>query len=425
MLNMDAASYLTYMRTPSTDMPAGVEGGATGPWSCPACTLENPPNARSCGACEGPRPKGHSGKPHPEERCANARSVKETAFYDQLGVEPDASSAQIKKAYYKLARQCHPDKNPDDEQAKERFQQLSNAYQVLSDEDLRAKYDVSGSAGLDEQSKMDSKSFYMMMFGSEEFEPLVGRMNVLSMMGIDDEEDEPPADVDKHLYEAARGELRTWHREVTCAINLVDLLEPFVSGQLTEDNFRHKLEAQGCELCRSAMGGALLGCIGYLYKQQGTKQLGTSAVSGGVSERLHGAAASVEQKFLATKNYASAAAAGYAAATSARKAADEGTGSIQEKSEAQRKATEKMIMTMWYATIIEISYLLRKVCKKVTHDTSIEKEKRKKRALGMIIAGEVFLKRSKESDSGALEEMMRHLDSISATAPHEDQGEGS
>lgn len=51
-------------------------------------------------------------------------------FYELLGVPRDASSDTIKRRYYILARKMHPDKNPDDPQAKERFQRLAEAYQV-------------------------------------------------------------------------------------------------------------------------------------------------------------------------------------------------------------------------------------------------------------------------------------------------------
>ena len=55
----------------------------------------------------------------------------ETAFYELLGVPPDASTAQIRKAYYQKARSCHPDKHPGDPAKEAEFKQLSEAYQTL------------------------------------------------------------------------------------------------------------------------------------------------------------------------------------------------------------------------------------------------------------------------------------------------------
>ncbi len=62
-------------------------------------------------------------------------------FYRVLGVPEDADKDQIRKAYRKLAKQYHPDANPGDEKAQERFQEIGEAYAVLSDEEKRKKYD--------------------------------------------------------------------------------------------------------------------------------------------------------------------------------------------------------------------------------------------------------------------------------------------
>src|SRR5947209_18668163 len=64
-----------------------------------------------------------------------------TDYYKTLGVGKNASDAEIKKAYRKLARQYHPDKNPGDKRAEERFKEISQAYDVLSDADKRKQYD--------------------------------------------------------------------------------------------------------------------------------------------------------------------------------------------------------------------------------------------------------------------------------------------
>jgi molecular chaperone DnaJ len=65
-------------------------------------------------------------------------------LYDTLGVAKGASQDEIKKAYRKLARQYHPDKNPGDQEAEDRFKEVQGAYDVLSDEEKRKQYDRFG-----------------------------------------------------------------------------------------------------------------------------------------------------------------------------------------------------------------------------------------------------------------------------------------
>lgn len=65
----------------------------------------------------------------------------EKDFYKTLGVDKDIAGAELKKAYRKLARKYHPDSNPGDKAAEEKFKEISEAYDVLSDEKTRAEYD--------------------------------------------------------------------------------------------------------------------------------------------------------------------------------------------------------------------------------------------------------------------------------------------
>ncbi|MEM8778253.1 MAG: J domain-containing protein [Cyanobacteria bacterium P01_G01_bin.49] len=108
-------------------------------------------------------------------------------FYAILGVNKNASAEEIKKAFRKLAVKYHPDRNPDDKQAEERFKEISEAYEVLSDVEKRKKYDQfgqywkqAGQSGWPQGSAgVDMGGFDFSQYGNfEEFiNELLGRFN--------------------------------------------------------------------------------------------------------------------------------------------------------------------------------------------------------------------------------------------------------
>ena len=80
-------------------------------------------------------------------------------LYDTLGVQKGASAEEIKKAYRKLAAQYHPDKNPGDASAEEKFKEVQNAYDVLSDAEKRKQYDSFGADGRSGGQGFDPRNF--------------------------------------------------------------------------------------------------------------------------------------------------------------------------------------------------------------------------------------------------------------------------
>ncbi|KAJ8099184.1 X-domain of DnaJ-containing-domain-containing protein [Lipomyces tetrasporus] len=149
--------------------------------------------------------------------------VVDTTYYDCLGVTPDATALEIKKAYRKKAILLHPDKNPNDETAHVKFQEVGEAYQVLSDPQLRKQYDQFGKdkampdAGFD-----DPAEFFTSIFGGEAFYDIIGELSLIKELTktieitqLDEEEDAsvmsettevPPTDA---AYEAPSGFTRS------------------------------------------------------------------------------------------------------------------------------------------------------------------------------------------------------------------------
>ena len=70
-------------------------------------------------------------------------------YYEVLGLQKGASEDEIKKAFRKMAMKYHPDKNPGNKEAEEKFKEVNEAYSVLSDPDKKSKYDRFGHAGVD------------------------------------------------------------------------------------------------------------------------------------------------------------------------------------------------------------------------------------------------------------------------------------
>ena len=74
-------------------------------------------------------------------------------LYEVLGISKDANQSEIKKAYRKKAKEYHPDKNPDDKEAEQMFKDVAYAYEILSDENKKARYDSGGHDALNWNSQ--------------------------------------------------------------------------------------------------------------------------------------------------------------------------------------------------------------------------------------------------------------------------------
>lgn len=193
------------------------------------------------------------------------KNVMDREYYDILGVEPEATSSEIKKAYYLKARQNHPDRNPDDPAANEKFQKIGQAYQVLGDEKLREAYDTKGKPAVNGVPSLDAGVLYTLIFGSDAFESLIGELSIAAQMKV-------VTDSTSVSNELLR--FRQRKREIQLAMALASRLDVYVEGDETQ--FIENAKKEASELSESSrLGVALLNLIGSVYEERARSHLST------------------------------------------------------------------------------------------------------------------------------------------------------
>jgi len=113
----------------------------------------------------------------------NIIKIVDTEYYDILGIQPTATETEIKKAYRKMALKYHPDKNLNEEDANEKFKKISEAYQILSDPNLRANYDKNGKTN--NESFIDPTEFFKQQFGNDNFSDFIGDISFTDQLSDD------------------------------------------------------------------------------------------------------------------------------------------------------------------------------------------------------------------------------------------------
>jgi len=318
----------------------------------------------------------------------SAYGVKEAELYDLLGVKPNATPNEIKKGYYKRAQVLHPDKNPGNEQAKAQFQAVGEAYQILSDEQLRANYDKHGRAGVDAAPKMDSAALFAMIFGSEKFKQYTGDLQITDQMMQEEKFPEPLV------------AFRQTKREVQCAVDLAAKLQSFVEGH--EDEWTHKVMEEAKELSEAAFGATLLHAIAYIYVEQAQLRLGLKD-GGKMFRSMHVSGHNMMMKYQALQ-------AGLRMATMAQQmqaGQKEGEGKLTPEQQAELAGL--MVEALWQVTVIDIEDTLRHVCWRVCEDLGISKEDRVKRTKGLLALGMIFEKASAEKAKGGVDEFKQKM----------------
>lgn len=387
-----------------------------GAWVDDTCNLRE----EAAKAAQEDREDDDDGSPGSDGR--PSRKVADTGFYDIIGVKPNASPAEIKKAYYKAALRLHPDKNQDDPEASKKFQQLAQAYQVLSDPKLRDRYDQMGVEGVSDEKlpNIDPVLFFSMLFGAEQFEKYIGKLYLA--MQTDHITKDLQKDFERHsqnpdgtsgrevLGSSLEREMR-WSsdkkdqqmkrqqfvREVQCAAQLVSRLDRWVSGR-NQDGWVTSILQEATELSQVSFGGRLLRTIGGVYEaaaDQFFMSLRGNFTVENYAQSWKDSAYSAKVKVQAMSSVAKSA---YAVKQMHDVA---GVGMAEEdqakKDEAARVALSSFetslpvfLQTIWDISQLDIESTVRKVCEKVLKDVSVPWQIRYRRAEALLRLGRIF-----------------------------------
>lgn len=337
--------------------------------------------------------------------------VAETELYDLLECPPSASPAELKKAYYRQAKRCHPDIHPGDEELAARFRKLAEAYQVLSDPDIRRKYDIEGKAGLkgNPLSNIDPSVFFGLLFGCQEFAPWIGELELAmqanQLTTVKKQPNRRRKTLSKNILqdsgEDERLRQRQHLREVRCACNLRGQLGGWVDQEAGgQESWEASMRQVAAELAKSEGGPDLLAVLGESYQCRARRYLATER-AGPLSPA--GLAISVQLVWLRMKRQT----------TFARKAArnmvklmwrmradakklkaQKLTGEEQQRRFAQaafHEALPTVLETGWGMVIKDVDSTTRKVVQLLLCDKSVEAATRLQRAKALQRLGEIFL----------------------------------
>lgn len=356
----------------------------------------------------------------------SGRKVKDTKYYDLLSVPTNATSSEIKKAYYKEARKCHPDKNPDNPEAHAKFQDLGKAYQILSDDQLRAAYDRDGESDESQPNMdIDAKVFFNVMFGSALVQPYIGELWISSTadtvlkvaMQANASDDGAGIDADlMKMLDKNSTKITKAKQTLRCcdiAIHLRSRIQKYVDSEVGEVAFRNELKEEAANIVAGAYGSVYATTIGNALKLECQEYIGSHKFGiDGLSAQMKKGASSIGNDIkLATSAFRSYQEAQKLSKTMAEDSIEnEDSATHESKENSDEKSKKKIEMKdvessipiflelAWAINVKDINKTLKFACHKLFSDSSVEIIVRIKRAEAVYIIGEEFFSVGKNAD---------------------------
>ena len=323
-----------------------------------------------------------------------AGKVKDMYYYDALEVEPNADAHKIKRQYYLMARKFHPDKNPGDTASADKFKLVAESYQVLSDPELRTKYDKDGKDALsgdktsaNDDQKPDPSLLLAFLFGSDKFNSYVGRLatSTSAMLG----------DTTKLSVKDAR--ILQERRCARLAMKLASRVTPWVDMNFEETE--NAWRAQTEELKKASYGWELLQVIGMAYELAAIQFLGSLDSRIGklsIANWASGKKAATRLGKTKHKNQWESMVATMDAMkvqTEYQKKIEATTTDVEKRQLEQEMAnatTDIMMRIIWTTTSVDITSTIHETCQMVFFDQSVDKKIRQMRAKAVKKLGKIF-----------------------------------
>eukprot|EP01060_Flectonema_neradi_P027561 TRINITY_DN3716_c0_g4_i2.p1 TRINITY_DN3716_c0_g4~~TRINITY_DN3716_c0_g4_i2.p1 ORF type:complete len:535 (+),score=110.71 TRINITY_DN3716_c0_g4_i2:103-1605(+) len=340
-----------------------------------------------------------SAKKRAEEEAASAKpsatsSDKEVAdmtLYDQLGIPANATESDIKKAYYRKASACHPDKDPSPD-AKEKFQKLSQTYQILSNPDKRLEYDSKGKTeSNDNDMEVGPDILFTAVFGSDAFIPYIGKLGLSQMF------------MQGYSFSKAEGRELQRRRGIRIAVHLSSLLRPYCDGHV--DAWKESMQLTAKELSKATFGDRLLLEIGKAYQLEARRHQGIISSS----------IASFEGKADHLRSYGKIASHGYSTLAYMKKA-QEGDTNPTLAAMGDSKSRDCLFELALEGTVLDISNIIYIAAARLFHD-NVDSSVKNSRIEGLILLGGIFIDvatQALRSTSQNIESVMENMPTIIA-----------